>query len=754
MPPPQVVRHDGDDPYLVVAADKGTATFSDIANEIAVEYGYWLGDAFASGGSQGYDHKGMGITAKGAWESVKRHFREEGFDTQTQAFTVAGIGDMSGDVFGNGMLLSRHIKLVAAFNHLHVFIDPDPDPEVGFAERERLFALPRSTWDDYDRARISAGGGVFSRAAKSVELSPQARKALGVDAEALTPTEVVKAILQAPVDLLWNGGIGTYVKSASEHNDAVGDRANDAVRVNGSELRCKVVGEGGNLGCTQLGRVEYALAGGRMFTDAIDNSAGVDCSDHEVNIKVLLNDVVSNGDMTAKQRNQLLARMTDDVSALVLRDNYLQTQALSAATFQAGSMLEVHARLIKELERSGDLDPAIEFLPDSEAIAERAQAGKGLTAPELSVLLAYTKITLFAQLMDSQLAQDPFLQGELIGYFPAELRERHRDGIERHRLSREIICTIAANELINRTGITGVYRLMSETGSNASDIASAYLVARQIFAIESVWAEIESLDNVIGAGVQNQLMLESRKLVERACRWLLRHRPQPMTIGPTVARYVEGVSQVAGCLSELVGETERGRIETFGQGLVGQAVPEELAKRVAGFEDLFSALDLVEVASQTGQPVERVASVYFELGERLEFLWMREQIAALPRGNRWQSLARAALRDDLYGQQCALAADVMSQSMADSPEAGAGATNGDSGPLASAVVESWIHGRQLVVERCRQVMSDLRAHGRPDFTMLSVAMREIRAMQVPAAGQALGEPPLAEPLSGGEEARE
>jgi len=716
VPPPGVLRHDGDDAYLGVAADKGTATFSDIANEIALDYGYWLGDAFASGGSQGYDHKGMGITAKGAWESVKRHFRALGFDTQTEPFTVVGIGDMSGDVFGNGMLLSEQVKLVAAFNHLHIFVDPDPDPALGYAQRSRLFELPRSTWDDYDRACISTGGGVYPRSAKSIALSKEARRVLDTEASELTPNALIHAILQAPVDLVWNGGIGTYVKSAEEHHDEVGDHANDGVRIDGRELRCQVVGEGGNLGFTQLGRVEYAQRGGRIFTDAIDNSAGVDCSDHEVNIKVLLNDVVASGDMTAKQRNALLAEMTDEVSALVLRDNYLQTQALSVAHAQAPALLEVHERLIKDLERHGELDPEIEYLPDAEGFSELAQARAGLTTPELSVLLAYAKIDLFKELMASGLANDRFMLTELTAYFPEPLRERYSERIEKHRLSREIICTVVANEVVNRAGITGLFRLKSETGAHPSHIAIAYLAAREIFAMHSLWDGVEALDNKVNSGLQNQLLLEGRKLLERAARWLIRNRLQPMDVGSTVERYLDGVSRLTANLPELVGEIERAQIRQRTATLVDQGVPDDLATRVACFEDLFSGLDMVEVALSVDRPVEDVARVYFQLGGRLDFLWFRERVAALPRDNRWQALARSALRDDLYSQQSRLTADAIASGV--SVEAD---LNGS--------IDVWLASRGRAVKRCQQLLADLKAYGHPDFTMLSVAMRELRAMQ-------------------------
>src|SRR3954454_8848246 len=531
VPPAHVVRADGDDPYLVVAADKGTATFSDIANGVSEKYGFWLGDAFASGGSVGYDHKAMGITARSAWVSVQRHFRELGVDVQAEDFTVCGVGDMSGDVFGNGMLLSEHIRLLAAFDHRHVFLDPSPaDPAASHAERRRLFELPRSTWADYSTELISEGGGVFARSAKSIEITPQVREALAVDAERLTPSELMQAILKAPVDLLWNGGIGTYVKASSETHADVGDKANDAIRVNGRDLRARVVGEGGNLGCTQRGRIEFALNGGRINTDAIDNAGGVNCSDHEVNIKILLDSVVDAGDMTVKQRNALLAEMTDAVAERVLRGSYSQTQALSLARFQAPAMLDVHDRFMRELEAAGRLARAIEALPDADVVAERRQAGLGLMQPELAVVLAYSKITLYASLLEGDLPDDPALEVDLARYFPAPLPERFADEIARHRLRREIIATRVANDMVDRAGTTFMFRLREDTGATHADIARASLVAREVFDMRSLWADIEALDGKVAADKQLEMMLSVRRMVERATRWLLRTRPRPMDI--------------------------------------------------------------------------------------------------------------------------------------------------------------------------------------------------------------------------------
>ena len=715
VPPPRVARHDGDDPYLVVAADKGTATFSDIANALAEEYGFWLGDAFASGGSQGYDHKGMGITARGGWESVKRHFRELGVDCQSTDFTAVGIGDMGGDVFGNAMLLSRHIRLVAAFNHMHVFIDPDPDPETTFAERERLFALPRSTWDDFDRSVLSAGGGVYPRSAKSIPLSPEAREALAIEDGSLTPSELIAAILKAPVDLLWNGGIGTYVKARDESHADVGDRANDVVRVNGDELRCRIVGEGGNLGLTQLGRIEYAVNGGRVSTDAIDNSGGVDCSDHEVNIKVLLNEVVSGGDMTAKQRNRLLADMTGEVADLVLRSNYLQTQALSVAASQSASLLEVHSRLIRRLERDGELAREIEFLPGVEEIAERLAAQGGLCAPELSVLIAYVKIRLFERLLASTLPDEPFVVNELRAYFPSALRERCSGLMSAHRLAREIVGTVVANEMVNRCGITFAFRLGEETGADDADIARAYLVAREVYGVRRTWEAIEGLDNVVGTDVQTSMLLEVRKLVERSARWLLRNRPRPLDIARDIGHFAGGVTALRRRSRDLVAASGRAAMDAVRSRLVERGVPDDLALEVASSNDLASALDIVEVATGAAISVEAAASVYFALGETLDLHWLRDQIAALPRDNRWQALSRAALRDDLYAQLSTLTLDALRLDP------------GDTTPTAR--VDAWLEQNRIPMARCRQILGDLAGTGQADFTMLSVAMGEIRALR-------------------------
>jgi glutamate dehydrogenase len=722
VPPPDVVRYDGDDPYLVVAADKGTAALSDIANGISREHGFWLGDAFASGGSTGYDHKKMGITARGAWESVKRHFRELGHDVQKEDFTVVGIGDMSGDVFGNGMLLSRHIRLVGAFNHQHVFIDPNPDAESSWEERNRLFELPRSSWADYDTDRISAGGGVFPRTAKSISLSPEAREALGVDEEAMTPNELIRAMLRAPVDLLWNGGIGTYVKASFEVHAEAGDKANDAVRVDAGELRCRVLGEGGNLGLTQRARIEYALAGGHVNTDAIDNSGGVDCSDREVNIKVLLDAVVAEGDMTEKQRNQLLVEMTDAVAAEVLADNYEQAETLSLAEAQSASMVEVHARFMSDLEQSHKLDRELEALPDEEAIADRIAEHRGLTRPELATLLAYSKVGLHAQLLDSDAPEDPYLSAELAAYFPSQLRERFIDAMRSHRLRREITATRVVNNMLHGGGTTFTFRLHEETGAAASDIARAYMVAREVFQMRQQWAEIEALDNLVEADTQIAMLLEGRRLVERGSRWLLRNRRRPLPIAETVDYFAPGATELYDSMARLLGPPDAEPLARRSDELCEAGVPAELAARVASLGTMFSALDIVEVAHETGLDLHSVAAVHFRLGIRLELHWLRDRVVALPRDDRWAARARAALRDDLYALHRALTAEVLRSSSPDSEP--------------DERVQAWIEANPAS-ERYLVTLADVRLGRVYDLTTLPVVVREVRnLMQAPAAAGA------------------
>jgi glutamate dehydrogenase len=709
--PPEVVRYDEDDPYLVVAADKGTATFSDVANALAAEYGFWLGDAFASGGSTGYDHKGMGITARGAWESVKRHFRELGTDIQRTDFTVVGIGDMSGDVFGNGMLLSRQIKLLAAFDHRHVFVDPDPDPGRSFEERARLFALPGSSWADYDEQLISQGGGIFPRTAKSVELSPEARAVFSIEAESLTPNELIRALLRAPVDLLWNGGIGTFVKAKQESHADAGDRTSDAIRVDAEELRCRVVGEGGNLGLTQRARIAFASRGGRVLMDAIDNSAGVDCSDHEVNIKILLDAIVAEGDLTEKQRNALLAEMTDEVAELVLRDNYQQTQAISISLTQAASMVDVHARYLRGLEQAGKLDLELESLPEDEALAERKAAGGGLTAPEFAILLSYTKVSLYEELLASNFPDDPYLADELESYFPVALRQRFRTRLARHPLRREIVAAQVTNSLVDRAGTTFVFRLNEESGANGPDIARAFAVAREVFDLERLWEEIEALDGRVPAETQLAMLLKSRILLERATRWLLRNRPRPLDIAAAAEHYRSGAAELGASAGDLLGTADREAAAVAADQFIAAGVPSHLANRVAELESLVPALDLVDVATATGVSFEEVARVYFAIDDRLDLHALRGCIAALPREERWDALARRALWEDLQSEHRALTVDVLQES-------------GD-GSVAERV-RAWLAHNAAAVERTGHVLADVKAGDATDLATLSVAVREIR----------------------------
>ncbi|MFJ2603388.1 NAD-glutamate dehydrogenase [Streptomyces sp. NPDC087425] len=716
VPPADVVRHDEDDTYLVVAADKGTATFSDIANGVAETYGFWLGDAFASGGSAGYDHKGMGITARGAWESVKRHFRELDVDTQAEDFTVVGIGDMSGDVFGNGMLLSEHIRLVAAFDHRHIFIDPTPDAAGSYAERRRVFELPRSSWADYDTGLISAGGGVFPRTAKAIPVNAHIREALGIEAGVtkMTPADLMKAILKAPVDLLWNGGIGTYVKASTESHADVGDKANDPIRVDGADLRVKVVGEGGNLGLTQLGRIEFALSGGKINTDAIDNSAGVDTSDHEVNIKILLNGLVNDGDMTVKQRNKVLAAMTDEVGTLVLRNNYAQNTAIANALAQSKDMLHAQQRFLRHLVREGHLDRALEFLPSDRQIRERLSQGQGLTSPETAVLLAYTKITVADELLHTTLPDDDYLRGLLYAYFPSDVREKFAEYVDKHPLRREIVTTVLVNDTVNTGGTTYLHRLREETGASLEEIVRAQTAARAIFRSGPVWDAVEALDNTVEAAVQTRIRLHSRRLVERGTRWLLNNRPQPLQIAQTVEFFAERVEQVWQELPKLLRGADARWWQKIHDELAGAGVPDELATRVAGFSSVFPAVDIVSVADRMGREPMDVAEVYYDLGDRLNISQLMDRIIELPRADRWQSMARASIREDLYAAHSALTADVLAV--------------GSGSDTPGARFEAWEEKNAPILGRARVTLDEIQGSEAFDLANLSVAMRTMRTL--------------------------
>jgi glutamate dehydrogenase len=718
--PDDVVRHDADDPYLVVAADKGTATFSDIANAISIEHNYWLGDAFASGGSHGYDHKGMGITAKGAWESVKRHFRSLNRDCQTQDFTCVGIGDMSGDVFGNGMLLSEHIRLIAAFDHRHIFLDPNPDAARTFVERQRMFALPRSSWDDYDRSLISSGGGIYPRSAKSIPVSAEMRTALGLkpDVEHLAPSDLLSAILKAPVDLLWNGGIGTYVKSSAETHADVGDRANNALRVNGMDLRCKIVGEGGNLGMTQKGRIEAAQKGVLLNTDFIDNSAGVDTSDHEVNIKILLNDAVQRGELNFDGRNTQLAAMTDEVGQLVLWDNYRQNQAITLMEHQSVSRIGSMAHFIRTLEAEGTLDRQVENLPSEAELTERKSRGLGLTRPELSVLLSYDKIRLFQQLLDSDVPEDPYLSKELVRYFPTPLHEKYADHMQRHRLKREIIATAVTNSTINRMGATFMMRMQEDTGQGPAAIAKAYTAAREILEARELWAQIEALDNQVAEDTQIDAIKQIWSLLRHLTRWLLNRPGGSLDIAANVERYQTGVSALRKALPEVLTPTGKGDFSCTQEKWEGLGLPAELALRLARMPELRAGLDMVEVAQQSGQPMEKVASVFFELGESLDLEWLRDQIEALPVDGHWHAQARGSLLDELNHQHRALSLQVLTLA----------SDRKDVSP-----VQAWLQRDDATLQYTRSMLAEILTQN-ADYPIASVAVRRLAQLaQVPVS---------------------
>jgi glutamate dehydrogenase len=712
VPPPRVVRQDGNDPYLVVAADKGTATFSDTANGIAEAYGFWLGDAFASGGSRGYDHKEMGITARGAWESVKRHFREMGRDIQTEPFTVVGVGDMSGDVFGNGMLLSPAIRLLAAFDHRHVFVDPSPDPAVSFAERRRLFQLPRSSWADYDASLLSPGAQVFDRHAKRLVLTPEIRERFAIAAERMTPAELIRTLLEAEVDLLWFGGIGTYVKAARENHVDVGDRANDALRVDAVRLRCKVIGEGANLGVTQLARIEFAARGGRINTDFIDNSAGVDCSDHEVNIKILLDAIVAEGGLGTTERNRLLAEMTEEVAALVLRDNYAQTQAISLIAAEGAASLDNQARLIRALERLGRLNRTVDVMPDEEALTERAQARIGLTRPEIAVLFSTCKIWLADELLASDLPDDPHLADDVVRYFPSPIQTRFPAEIGKHRLRRELIATITTNSLINRVGGTFVIDIAEKTGANPIDITRAYIVARDVFAVRDLWRDIEALDGRVEWATQVRLYAAVHRLIERATRWFLRHGSQPLDISVNVAAFDTGIASLVERLEEILPETVRGAIAEAARQETANGVPADLARRIALLPMLPSATDVVRLAAATGVSIDAIAARYFAVGESFGFTWLRGQAEAVQMPGYWQRLAVTAVVDELYEHQRRLVEAVA-------------AADGETPERAIAI---WTSGRIAAVERTHVVLAELKAAPSLDLSMLAVAGRQLRLL--------------------------
>lgn len=711
VPPKQVMRYDDDDPYLVVAADKGTATFSDIANEVAINYGHWLGDAFASGGSNGYDHKKMGITAKGAWVSVQRHFRELGVNVQKETFTVVGIGDMGGDVFGNGLLRSETAQLVAAFNHMHIFVDPNPDAAKSFVERQRLFDMPRSSWADFNSDLISKGGAVFSRSAKSISISTEMKKRFNIKASRLNPNELIEKLLRAEVDLLWNGGIGTYVKSSSENHADVGDKANDSIRINGEDLNCRVIGEGGNLGMTQLGRVEFALKGGRLFTDFIDNAGGVDCSDHEVNIKILLDGLVTSGDLTVKQRNKWLMKMTDDISELVLTNNYLQAQALSLSMAECDARLEETRRLINQFEESGKLNRELEFIPSDEIISERKAEGYSLAAPELSVLISYVKGDLKEQLISSKIGEDDWVVREVETAFPAVLVKEFGVAISKHRLKNEIVATQVANDLFNHMGITYIHRLQESTGSPTDEIAKAYLVARELFDLHSTTRQIESLDYKLDAVVQTKMMLRLNRVVRRASRWLVKNNRLGVNVEALIKQYQNSIQLLSSQFPDLLLGDAQIQWQKSCDELVDVGVPKDLAARISSLDYLYNSLGVISVATLIDKDVIETARAYFNIGNCLNLVDFVGQLNNLTVGSHWQARARESYRDDIEWQQRRITQGLL-------------VVKSEKVSLEQCI-EDWLARNDILVSRWHRMVREVLGTGEAEFSMYSVAIREL-----------------------------
>jgi glutamate dehydrogenase len=716
--PRDVVRLDEDDPYLVVAADKGTATFSDIANTISNEFDFWLGDAFASGGSVGYDHKKMGITARGAWESVKRHFREVGINCQTMPFTCIGIGDMAGDVFGNGMLLSQQTKIVCAFNHMHIFFDPDPDPKSSYKERKRLFDDISLSWDDYERCLISKGGGVFKRSDKSIKLSPEMKKWLNTRQLTMSPVELIHNVLKMPVDLIWNGGIGTYVKSKHESHSEVGDRANDATRVNGADVKAKIISEGGNLGCTQLGRIEYAASGGRINTDFFDNVGGVDCSDNEVNIKILLNTVVNQGDLTVKQRNKLLYEMTDDVAQIVIQDCYRQTQSLSITQMMGVKQLKEQLRFIHGLERDGSLNRELEFIPSDDEISERVVTGRGLTRPELAVLIAYGKMVLKEEFNVEAITTNPYYNQYLLNAFPKALRNQFSEQMQEHPLRGEIIATKLTNEIINDMGLNFVHRIREETGANVVQICNAYSIVKAVFNMGSLWESVEDLDNVISAGLQLEILDGMRRTLRRIVRWYIRHGEFKLSIDEAIKKYLPAFTVISTNLTSFLVDEEVKEVEDRCAFLVSENVPKEIAYKIASLSNLFSSLDLAQMAELKDRPVEVVARLYYQLGHKFELHWFLTQIIQQGVSNHWQALARASYREELDWQQRAITL-VLLQCSPDSADA-------------DKILSDWSSTNSVKVARWLHMMTEFKTSDNHEFAKFSVALRELMLLSISA----------------------
>ncbi|MBX3708901.1 MAG: NAD-glutamate dehydrogenase [Gammaproteobacteria bacterium] len=714
VPPVDVTRYDEDDPYLVVAADKGTATFSDIANSIAQKYGFWLDDAFASGGSAGYDHKKMGITSRGVWVSVQRHFREIGIDPEKDDFTAIGIGDMSGDVFGNGMLLSNHTKLIGAFNHMHIFLDPDPDSAISFEERKRLFNLPRSTWKDYNPELISHGGGVFDRSVKSIKLTPEIKHILNTKKDTMVPNELIRAMLKAPVDLIWNGGIGTFVKSTQETHLDVGDRTNDGIRIDAIELNARVIAEGGNLGMTQLARIEYSLQGGIVNTDFIDNSAGVDCSDHEVNIKILLNRLVADGEMTLEQRNRLLEKMTDEIAELVLLDNYNQTQMLSLEASVAQQTMDLFRQYMNDLEKSERLNRKLEYLPDDKTLLERKASNKPLTRPEIAMLLAYCKMYLKQDILASDVPEDPYFSKFLLMAFPKPLCEKYFPQMNQHSLRREIVATQLCKSITDRMGINFVERLQRETGASITFIIRAFTIASSIYHMEDLWRQIMSLDYKVHQNVQYRMMLQIYYLIRRATRWFLRNRKPNIDIQQVIDDFSPRIAELVKRLPQLLDAPDKEAFETSARYLIDQNVPEKLAKSIASCNALFTSLDIVEAAQKYELNISDVAKTYYSIGNQLELNWLREMMNAYVVENQWDELARAGFRDDLDRVQHKLSARVLTMK-----------TKEIKNKNIDERIDIWINRYQFLIERWQKLLADIKSSDVVGFVTYSVVLREL-----------------------------
>ena len=713
VPPENVVRYDEDDPYLVVAADKGTATFSDFANDISIQRGFWLGDAFASGGSAGYDHKKMAITALGAWESAKRHFRHLGKNIQKQEFSVVGIGDMSGDVFGNGMLLSRYIKLVAAFNHQHIFLDPNPDLEIAYQERKRLFELTTSGWDNYDTSKISVGGGVFSRTLKSIRLSNEVKSWLKLDVDELSPNDLIRTILTAQFDLLYNGGIGTYIKASSETHEQVKDKANDLLRINGCDLNAKVIVEGGNLGVTQLGRVEFATKGGRIFTDAIDNSAGVDCSDHEVNIKILFADIMQHSSMTVEERNHILQSMTDEVAELVLSDNYLQTQILSYAAKRSKELFVADMNFIDKLEKSGHLDRAVEFLPTANEVSSRKLDGVGLATPELSVLLAYSKIDIKNKILNSDLINDETFDELLIEYFPHRLQHDYVSFIKKHYLKKEIIANQLANLIVNRMGITFVSRFEDELRVSISQIVRAFWAAYKLLNMDNILARVAHLDETVSADVQVYILIKLKKSLERLTRWILRNIRSQVAVVKLLADYKLPIEQLLSNISTILPATDYLKTEALDVWLIDNQVPEDFARFITRSNTYPQLLDIAMIAKETNHQLLAVANNYFYAGRVLRFDWLRKCLIALPEHNKWQALSRSALLADGYKLYSTLVRKAIKYATSSADE---------------RFVSNWIANDVECVQQINTMFDELQTYKTLDLAMLSAVVRELTVM--------------------------